>query len=663
MSRRLVKKADWRPIGIDDLEPAAWEAVRSSTNTLVTAGPGAGKTELLGQRAAYLLQIGTCPYPRRILAISFKRDAAKNLKDRVAIRCGLENAARFTSLTFDAFAKLLLDRFWRALPEPWKIANGYEIAPAFYRQDFIELQKQAKDSFASDVAPAKWVMDQVGYHPNKNEHAGIQRAIIAVTEDDYKLAFQRASLVAINITDWASLLPYVLYRRNMSMGVAQLSFPMIGRLAELIIRSNPKIKAALQATYSHVFLDEFQDTTTIQYELMTSIFEGSSTIVTAVGDDKQRIMGWAGAKKDVFAQFSADFLPKDQHGALVNHLKLTSNYRSNEAIVGILNTLKTRLAPAEPDFISTRPAPELPPEQICSVIRSDNSQQESAAIANFIAQSLAIGVPVKEIALLVRQKASDREKDIKPAFSAQGLKLRNEDRDVGDGVKIQELMTEPLSQTITDTLELLIRPRSGECWGRVLETIYDIDAIHPDEEERQAEEAMSAFADFLKNNRPLFAKQPFAKASVAPALKSIINFFGTQRLTLLAPQYQQGDYFTKVLSATTSYLGECVDEATDWLGALSLFRGEQQVPILTITKSKGLEYKIVIILGMDDDDWWSFQKDPEEGHSNFFVAASRAKERLFLALCNGRRTQKIAEIYGLLQSAGVGEINSADMLP
>jgi superfamily I DNA/RNA helicase len=658
----LVKNADWQPIGIDDLEPAVWEAVLSSTNTLVTAGPGAGKTELLGQRAAFLLQTGACPYPRRILAISFKRDAAKNLKERVAARCGQEYAARFASMTFDAFAKILLDRFWRALPESWTLTNGYSIAPAFYRQDFNQLQQQTRDDFATEGAPAKWVMDQVGYHPEQNEHISIQRAIMAVTEDAYKIAFQRASLVSINIPDWASLLPYVLYRRNMSVGAAQLSFPMIGRLAELIIRSNPKIKAALQATYSHVFLDEFQDTTTIQYDLLSSIFAGSSSVITAVGDDKQRIMGWAGAKRDVFTQYSADFLPRDLHGATIGHLNLQSNYRSNEAIVEILNTLKTRLAPNEPDFIAVRPAPELPPEQICSVIRSTGPQQERENIANFIAQSIAAGTPAHEIAILVRQRASDREESIRPAFQDHGLKLRNEDRDVGGGVKIQELMTEPLSQLITDTFELLIKPRSGECWGRVLETIYDIDGIHPDEEEHRAEEAMIAFADFLKINRPAFARQPFVKGSVTPALKIIFDFFGAQRLTLLAPQYQQGDYFTKVLSATTSYLGECAEQAADWLGALSLYRGEQQVPILTITKSKGLEYKIVIILGMDDNDWWSFSNDPEEGHSNFFVAASRAKERLFLALCNGQRTQKIAEIYDLLRSAGVAEIDSANML-
>jgi superfamily I DNA/RNA helicase len=77
-----------------------------------------------------------------------------------------------------------------------------------------------------------------------------------------------------------------------------------------------------------------------------------------------------------------------------------------------------------------------------------------------------------------------------------------------------------------------------------------------------------------------------------------------------------------------------------------------QVPLTTITKSKGLEYAVVVLLGLDDNDWWSFQRNPDEGHSTFFVAASRAHERLFMTLCEGQRTSKVKEIYELLMVSG-----------
>src|SRR4051794_13557841 len=117
---RRVRPDDWRPSGVDELEPNAMLVVRSDNNRSVIAGPGAGKTELLAQRAAYLLQTGGASAPQRILAISYKRDAATNLAARVRARCHHSHAARLDSLTFDAFAKGLVDRFGQALTGRWR---------------------------------------------------------------------------------------------------------------------------------------------------------------------------------------------------------------------------------------------------------------------------------------------------------------------------------------------------------------------------------------------------------------------------------------------------------------------------------------------------------------------------------------------------------------
>ena len=91
---------------------------------------------------------------------------------------------------------------------------------------------------------------------------------------------------------------------------------------------------------------------------------------------------------------------------------------------------------------------------------------------------------------------------------------------------------------------------------------------------------------------------------------------------------------------------------------LARYRGENQIPLMTITKSKGLEYDLVLLLGLDDEQWWSFKNNPDEGHSTFFVAASRARERLFMTLCQTKPRGKIAEIYQLLSDAGVKVLRS-----
>lgn len=108
----MIKPEDWVPADGLILEPnAQTAAIASEGSVIVAAGPGAGKTELLAQRADYLLRTGLCPYPRRILAISFKVDAARNLRERVRERAGGKYAARFDSLTFHAFAKRIIDNY------------------------------------------------------------------------------------------------------------------------------------------------------------------------------------------------------------------------------------------------------------------------------------------------------------------------------------------------------------------------------------------------------------------------------------------------------------------------------------------------------------------------------------------------------------------------
>jgi len=105
----MIALASWRPADGLTLETNALRAVKELSSSLaLTAGPGAGKTEMLAQRADFLLRTGTCRYPKRILAISFKVDASKNLKERVQCRCGLELASRFDSYTFHAFSKRII---------------------------------------------------------------------------------------------------------------------------------------------------------------------------------------------------------------------------------------------------------------------------------------------------------------------------------------------------------------------------------------------------------------------------------------------------------------------------------------------------------------------------------------------------------------------------
>jgi superfamily I DNA/RNA helicase len=644
----LLSSTQWTPVGIQGLEDAAMEAVRATGNTLVTAGPGAGKTELLGQRGVYLLQTGACAYPQRILAISFKRDAARNLRDRFQRRCSREQAGRLDSLTFDAFSKQLLDRFWRALPDPWTFRQ-YRVSGILSRQEFNDWLLTAASSLNDASRPSGWAAKVLGKAPTAGQ-------IHSVNYDAFNLGIHDLKLEPLAVPTVPAFLQLALMRRELRRDPAPLTFPMIGQLAEVIVASNPKIREAILATYSHVFVDEFQDTTGVQYGVLKEIFGGSDAVVTAVGDDKQKIMGWAGAKANNFAQFNQDFLSRGMVAGQ-RHLTLTVNYRSNARIVEILNTLKKRLAPHEPDFRPARPAPDLPPEQICSVLVSPDGASEATALAKFIGAQVQDGLEPRSFGLLVRQKAVDWEKRIAPAFEAEGVVIRNEDRDVG-GASIQDLMTEPYAVAVSDGLELLLRKRGGAVWARVIDVLGTLEGIVEDEDPERMQEIAITLDEFHTAHVVPDANAVVTGEEISALLDDVEEFFGLARLKGLGAQYQQGDFFDRVRNATRSFLKECGANSASWMGALRRYRGDDQVPLLTITKSKGLEYDVVVLLGLDDNDWWSFQRNPDEGHSTFFVAASRARERLFMTLCQGHSTAKIGEIYQLLKDAGVRTIRS-----
>lgn len=217
----VVRPEEWQPQGVEFLEPNALRALQETKRSvLVAAGPGAGKTEFLAQKAAYLLQTGLCPAPKRILAISFKRDAANNLAERVASRCPPEQARRFNSYTFDSFAKNLLDRFRAAVPEPYR-------PPADY---YIDINSSHYESF----------LDNNDFRCTKDTRRCAKILARAIAEKRLPLADDGSRIMKAVITYWNS--------QYHDHDHVLLTFAMINRLVELLLQENPYIRRALHLT-------------------------------------------------------------------------------------------------------------------------------------------------------------------------------------------------------------------------------------------------------------------------------------------------------------------------------------------------------------------------------------------------------------------------------
>lgn len=626
---RRVRPDDWTPIGVEALEANAMKVVRSTGNRSVIAGPGAGKTELLAQRAAYLLQTGGAPAPRRILAISFKRDAAINLAARVRQRCHRIHAGRLDSLTFDAFSKGLVDRFGQALPRRWRPRPDYEIlfpTDAMYRSFLDEL-------------------------PTPPTAVGSRADIMAITVKRFERGHLLGSPLpeggwpATNPEQWAA---DRFWQSSLHEGNATyLSFPMLGRLAELLLRINPMARRALQLTYSHLFMDEFQDTTQVQYDLVRTIFLGTDAVVTAVGDNKQQIMRWAMAMEDPFAAFDADFGAK--------RTPLYNNYRSSPALVRIQHVLAQALDAQAVEALS-KTAGTVPGDS-CAIWDFSTPQVEAERLATFVAAEMkAHNLAPRDFVLLVRQKAADYAGVLEPAFRRGGLPLRNEAASMGK-VALQELLAEEASTLLVCVLRLAMTRRAGRYWTECQEALAALRGISTDDEEMQAKLAreIDAFALDLLRRFP----KPVATAAEARVLvDTILDFVGRDRLIAVHPAYAQGDWFAKVTEATTLHLQASCDGQLAWTDALDAYEGLHAVPLMTIHKSKGLEYHSVIFVGLDDGAWWSFAGDQIEATAGFFVAFTRAKQRVVFTYCPRRGTRtRIATLYNLLNKAGVPTIS------
>ncbi len=600
----------WKPQGVSDLESNAWDALRETNCSIyVTAGAGAGKTEFLAQKATYLLQTGICPAPKRILAISFKRDAASNLAQRVQKRCPHEQTRRFDSLTFDAFTKNLLDRFRLAIPE-----KSY-IPPPNYRIYFPT--KPQLDDF----------LDAHGFRG------------INVGELERRIANTQLPLNEKHKVEKAFW--KFLYEGKDNV---YLTFSMINRLVEWLLRENLYIRRAMQATYPFIFLDEFQDTTSAQYELLLTAFKDSKTLFTAVGDDKQSIMKWAGAMShEAFQSFETDFNAKEYI--------LISNWRSHRDLVRIQHVIAQRINPASKCPIAHAECSVA--GEVAAIWQYNTSSEEAAGIARWIAKEIEKGISPHEIAILVRSYPDSIEKELFPFFTTQGIKLRNVARNVGT-IAIQDLLGEDLTAIFLPLFRLGSIERHPEAWNAVRKNLEFLWGIPPDDVmgQKRLQRKLGRFIQELRGKMRYCSSD---KDVLSKIFFFVCDFIGLSNLKSSFPAYRRQQDLDRVLDGFIKLLLESCKDANNWHAALDQFEGIGQVPLMTIHKAKGLEFHTMIFYGLDNKTWWSLKPDKDEELRSFFVAFSRAKQRAFFTLSTDKGAP-ISWIEKLISPAGVRRI-------
>ena len=608
-------KQDWKPRGVSYLEPAALTALCEVERSIsVVASAGAGKTEFLAQKADYLLTTGICRPPKRILAISFKSDAARNLADRVRLRSGFELSQRFDSMTFDAFSKGLLDRFSALVPDPYTPSHNYEIVfPK--RRDF--------DDFLA----------RKGYRSLGADKFGEAIARVALPIADRNIGANWKLALAAHWEEYYS-----------DPKTTKLSFAMINRLVDYLLASEPKLLTALRTTYPFVFLDEFQDTTFGQYDLLKKIFQDSPSCLTAVGDNKQRIMVWAGAMPDAFRKFEVDFEATQE--------TLLSNWRSHPDLVEIQHAIALSLEHGigKPEAKGQKSVEG----EHCAIWAYKRKEDECSGIAAWIFNEISSGVMEPEdCAILVPNYADKVEKELEPEFSSRGLNIRNVARNVGS-IAIQDVLTEELTLCIMAIIRLGIFQKSPQDWQFMLERLAIIHGVDYTDEIAQ-ERLQANLGKFLSKLRKVLKKAKPGEKSCMAIVAGILKFIGEKELRTQVPSYKRDADFIRVKNGLELLLIESCEGETGWWNVPASFAGVGQVPLMSVHKSKGLEFHTMIFFGLDSNTWWSFKPEDSEAMRVFFVAFTRARQRAFFTSC-GARGATIAYIDELVSSAGVQRV-------
>lgn len=368
---------------LKDLNPAQAEVVAAPRqDILVLAGAGSGKTRVLVQRIAWLVRHEGLS-PHEILAVTFTNKAAKEMRLRLETELNMNLRSMWVG-TFHGLAHRLLRTHWQEarLPQHFQILDS---------DDQLGLLKRLMKELNVDTegTPPKQLQSFVNGHKEEGRRAahvlarGKYEQQLQELYQSYEAICQRQGLV-----DFAELL-----LRSLE-----------------VMRDTPPLLKHYQQRFSHLLVDEFQDTNSLQYAWL-KLLRGTNGCIMAVGDDDQSIYGWRGAKIENIHNFTKDFAGSQL-------FKLEQNYRSTSTILEAANALiknnSERLGKALwTDDKSGDPI---------RVYAAFNEQDEARFIVDIIAKHVAEGGLRSDCAVLYRSNAQSRS--LEEAFLRQGMPYR-----------------------------------------------------------------------------------------------------------------------------------------------------------------------------------------------------------------------------------------------
>jgi superfamily I DNA/RNA helicase len=273
------------------------------------------------------------------------------------------------------------------------------------------------------------------------------------------------------------------------------------------------------------------------------------------------------------------------------------------------------------------PASVMPEEQVAGeggealVAEFKTSEEEANTLAQWIQECIAEGVKPSEIAVLIGKLPEAYAEQLMAALAGRGVPFRNEQ-------KLQDLTAEPLAKLVVDFLRCVYGEREPQAWLRLMQLLVpfaddDLQATKPIERFIAAKRKESAANTALGEPYANWWDKTF----------QFLKLVGAPTLIALSPEYESKPRLNAVARDVKERLTELMVGSGDLMAAVSRFYEDESVRILSIHKSKGLEYEVVVMMGIEKE---LFFGKIEDERSTFFVGISRAKRFLLLTWCQHR---------------------------
>ncbi len=625
------------------LNPMQYKAAAAIDGpVLIVAGAGSGKTRVITYRIAHMLDSGI---PQsQILALTFTNKAAREMQERVREITG-KKLPKLTVSTFHAFGVRVLRENIHLL--------GY------------------KDNFS--------IYDTVDQASLLKESAREIR--FSLEDENLQNILGIFSSIGTGRSAWDEATSYykplfASYRRHLQLYNA-VDFDDLISLPIRILDEFPEVLDAYSKRYRYIMVDEFQDTSMLQYRFMKLLADGSRNICV-VGDDDQSIYSWRGANYLNLVQFEQDY-PE------LTEIKLEQNYRSTETILSAANTLIANNTNRKRKELWTGTKST----NLIEIAYPDNERDEALFIAQKIKSlRLQMRLTYGDFGVLIRTNTLSRA--IEEVFLIENIPYGMsggtsfyQRKEIKDVISYMRILANPDDDV--SLLRILNVPRRG-IGAKTLEQLRKITDINGWSLHTAIQAAVHAtdspFGDRAKTDLHAFLRTIEAFRSkilsprkIAVSLKELleeIEYWG-----YLLQEHQNDDKIPSWKWRNIEIFLQTIEDYEKdpdnmnpslfhFLNRISLSgkdeaeTDEGKVNLMTIHSAKGLEHEIVFVAGVESHiipHARAIEDDPaniEEERRLFYVAITRAKQRLFLTSCRTRKV--LREVVDCIPSPFLEEL-------